>query len=318
MGCALLRVDSPPFTGSPAARREGGRVAVAASIAWTESRELTAETHPMRRRACPDARHDRACRRNGSRGDTTLVSAPAGQPSPSKTSTTERAVREMTANVRPSRRPSSRHEHHPSRDSSLKALGIKCSDRRLRPTRVSSQQLAVCETRSYERARQSRAGCAAVSQVHGASRPNRLRSSPFGATFTTTHFGPRRSPPGCPPRPSQSTLRGMTGSFRGAFRWASHTVMPALQPPSDKATHARDVQLLCEVMRFPATRDVRSTTAGHEPQVCCGRPHRYLESCAMWRVPQREIDISPTVCCAWIVGLPSGGLLTLLMGCWRL
>jgi hypothetical protein len=46
---------------------------------------------------------------------------------PSQDVKTERAVREMTAAMRPSKRPSSRHEHHTGRNSSPKVLFCKCN-----------------------------------------------------------------------------------------------------------------------------------------------------------------------------------------------
>jgi hypothetical protein len=86
---------------------------------------------------------------------------------------TERAVRWMTAATRPSMRPSSRHEHHPGRNRSLKVLRVNCSDRwpcpdprllsktrRLRDAVVRQRRLRAGHERAPGRAR---AGCTAVS-----------------------------------------------------------------------------------------------------------------------------------------------------------
>jgi len=86
---------------------------------------------------------------------------------------TERAVRWMMAATRPSKRPSSRHEHHPGRNRSLKMLRVNCSDRwpcpdprllsktrRLREAVVRQRRLRAGHERAPGRAR---AGCTAVS-----------------------------------------------------------------------------------------------------------------------------------------------------------
>jgi hypothetical protein len=129
---------------------------------------------------------------------------------------TERAVRWMTAATRPSKRPSSRHKHHPGRNRSLKVLPVNCSDRwpcpnpRLLSTTRTLREAVVPQRRlwpGHERAPAELTLVVAVSQVHGTFRPKpsavltvwiHIHNDP-----SEPHGAPRRSRP---PRPSPSTL----------------------------------------------------------------------------------------------------------------
>jgi hypothetical protein len=59
-------------------------------------------------------------------------------------------------------------------------------------------------------------------------------------------------------------------------------------------------------------------TAASRPVTAKGSLIRTWKAVQCGTPPHDWVDVAPIVCCAWIVGLPSGGLLTLLMGCWRL
>lgn len=129
----------------------------------------------------------------------------------------ERAVRWMAAGTRPSKRPSSRHEHHPGRNRSLKVLPVNCSDRwpcpdpRLLSTTRKLREAVVRQRRLRAGHERAPAGLTLVVPLSRRYTErlvrNRLRSSPFGSTFKTTHPEPHGAPrPSCPTRPSQSTL----------------------------------------------------------------------------------------------------------------
>jgi hypothetical protein len=93
--------------------------------------------------------------------------------------------------------------------------------------------------------------------------------------------------------------------------------LPAREGRRDQKASARLQRAVDgSTSQIPAPTPVNRRTSGQ--LTATPGPHPHLESCAIRAAPQNWVDIAPNVCLAWIVGLPSGGPLRLLMGCWRL
>jgi hypothetical protein len=177
---------------------------------------------------------------------------------------TERAVRWMTAVTRPSKRPSSRHEHHPGRSRSLKVLPFKCSHRWRRP--------GPCLLKNSQVARSGSASPTALHWVQACSRRSsrwlRRRLARTRNVSSETVCGPhRRIPIHNDPSPanssgSRSHLRRRLHQ-RGSLRRAA--IPPRLIEWRDQAEAAGEA---ARPGSLPAPRRLHDPSISPQSRAC--------------------------------------------------